>query len=107
MRPLTQTVSSQATGAPLPTSSQNGQFGYGVGVTITGTLTATVEYTFDDPEANYATDFATDANWFSDIDLTDIVSSTSGNIIVPVSAIRLDVTAYTSGSAVLVALAAN
>lgn len=70
-----------------------------------GAATAKVQYTVDDvfdPAFNPAT-----ANWFDLAGFTGLVASTIGNIQQPYTAVRLSVTAYTSGSVSLKVISNN
>ena len=78
-----------------------------VTVKVTNTNTSKVQYSFDDPWATYATDYNTDATWIDcGSPLASITSGTASSFLVnsstgtgPVRAVRLNTTAYTSGSA--------
>lgn len=48
----------------------------------------TVQYSFDDPWASYATDYNTDATWYAHPNMTGKTSNTDGNIAFPVRAVR-------------------
>jgi hypothetical protein len=66
----------------------------GIELIISGTCTAKVQYTLDDifdPNYNAAT-----GNWF-DTSVSGS-ASTAGSLAFPVSALRLNMTAYTSGT---------
>jgi len=68
-------------------------FNVALGVTVSGTVTYTVQYTFDDVFAagfNPAT-----ANWVDHPSLTAQTGSKDSNIAYPVQGIRLNVTAGT------------
>jgi hypothetical protein len=95
MRPQVVTVSSQTTSAPIPMDWTQDPFAVGIGVVVSGTLTYSVEHTFDDI-LNGAT-----ANWFPHSTIAAQTTSKDGNYAFPVTAIRLNVTAFTSGSATL------
>lgn len=68
-------------------------FNVGMGVTISGTLTCTVQHTFDDIYTD------TTPTWHSTDGLTAITDTDEGNFAFPCRAARLRITAYTSGSA--------
>ncbi len=72
-----------------------------------GTATASVQTTLDDPYDDYLVDFNTDATWFDVTDLGAISANAQGNIFFPVRAVRLNVTAFTSGPVRLTLLQAN
>jgi hypothetical protein len=102
-RPIRQTFNLGATGTLLPVilNNLNGSpFNVNCGVDLSAgaTLTYTVEYTLDDvfsPTFNPAT-----ATWYSTTGLTALSADAAGGITVPVTAVRLNVTAWTSGTAV-------
>lgn len=107
MRPVTVTVSSQAASQPIPLDHYQGPFNVGVGVALSAgaTLTYSVEHTFDDVWAagfNPAT-----AVWFSNSGLAAKTTSLDGNYAFPVTAVRLNVTAYTSGNATMTVIQAG
>lgn len=82
-------------------------FNVGIGCAISAgaALTYSVEYTFDDvfaPTYNPAT-----GNWTALTGLTAQTASKDSNIAYPVMAVRLNVTAYTSGSVTMTAIQAN
>lgn len=81
-------------------------FSVGVGVVLSAgaSLTYTVEHTFDDV---FASNFnPATATWFPNSGLTAQTTSKDGNYAAPVAAVRLNVTAYTSGTATLVLIQA-
>jgi hypothetical protein len=82
-------------------------FDVGLGVTLTAgaTLTYTVQHTFDDVFAAGFTPAG--ASWFPHATLAAKTASSDGNYVAPVTAIRLNVTAYTSGSATLTVIQAG
>lgn len=88
---------------PLRLDNAQAEFKVGVTLEITGTATATVEYTMDKPEVTAADQFA-NATWYDAADLTDLTATTTALIDTPVTAIRADTTAYTSGDVRLKAL---
>jgi hypothetical protein len=106
-RPTRQTAT--AAGALPPVILNNlavSPFNVGVGVVLSAgaSLTYTVEHTFDDvfaPTFNPAT-----ATWFPNSGLTAQTTSKDGNYTAPVAAVRLNVTAFTSGTATLVLIQA-
>ena len=105
MRPVKQTVSSVTTSEPIRTNwrGTGGSFGISLGVDLNpGVLTYTVEHTFDDPtEFSSSADYNANATWRPTTGLAALAANGEGNIAFPVQAVRLNVTAYTSGSAEL------
>lgn len=100
MRPQTVTVSSQTASAWIPVNHRaEPGFGIGIGVTMTGTLTYSVEHTFDDIQDPTVTPIA-----FSHSTIAGKTVNADGNYAFPVRAVRLNVTAYTSGSATMTLL---
>jgi len=99
MRPIRVTVGAQAASAPVPLNNYSDPFNVGIGVALSSgaSLTFTVEHTFDDVFAagfNPAT-----ATWFANTGLTAKTASTDGNYAFPVTAVRLNVTTWASGTA--------
>ncbi len=107
MRPIRVTVGSATVSAPVPMDQYETPFNIGLGVALSAgaNLTYKVQHTFDDvfsPTFNAAT-----ATWYDHATLTAKTASSDGNYAYPVVAIRLNVTPYTSGSAVLTVLQAG
>lgn len=100
MRPVRVTVSSAAASAPIPLNPLIGQFNVGLGATVnSGTLTYQVQYTYDDV---FSPSFvASSATWFTHSTITGKTANFDGVITTPCTAVRLNVTAYTSGSVTL------
>ena len=101
MRPIRVTVGAQTASAPIPLNNYSDPFNVGIGVALSAgaSLTFTVEHTFDDVFAagfNPAT-----ATWFSNTGITAKTASTDGNYAFPVTAVRLNVTTYASGTATM------
>jgi hypothetical protein len=91
------TVSSATTSAAIPVNFRANNFGIGFGVDIGGgTLTYKVQHTFSDLQNGEGS-----AVWFDHSTVTGKTVNSDGNYAYPVTAIRLNVTAYTSGSATL------
>lgn len=101
MRPVRVKVASQVASSPIPLDVNQSPFNVGLGVTVEGgsTLTYSVQHTFDDiwaPGFDPST-----ASWFSNSGLSAKTTSLDGNYAFPVTAVRLNVTAWTSGSATM------
>jgi len=71
-------------------------FNVGLGLTISGTATATVENTFDDINDTSAT-----LNWYATSGLSAVTASAESNYAFPCRGVRLRVSAYTSGTITL------
>lgn len=82
-----------------PTNRKQTPFNVGLGVVVSGGLTYTVEHTFDDVQDSSVTPTP-----FSNDGLTSKTTNDDGNYSFPVSAIRLNVTSFTSGSVTLTIL---
>lgn len=107
MRPIRVVVGSQTASRTIPLDQYISPFNIGLGVSLSAgaSLTYTVQHTFDDvwsPDFDPAT-----ANWFSHATMTNKNTSFDGNYAYPVTAIRLNVTAWTSGTATLTAVQAG
>jgi hypothetical protein len=88
MRPTTVTTSGTSVSAPVVTDYLVSPFNIGFGVVVTGTVTYTVQHTFDDPFAVGFTPAA--ATWFNHEDLVSQTTSQDGNYAFPVRAIRVN-----------------
>jgi hypothetical protein len=107
MRPIRVTVGSQTASATIPLDTYQDPFNVSLGVVLSvgATLTYTVEHTFDDVYAN--TFNPATATWFANSGLASKTTSLDGNYAFPVTAIRLNVTSYTSGSATMTVIQAG
>lgn len=98
MRPTqSPALGSVTTGVAIPVDPYATNFNLGLTiVVVSGTNTSKVQYTtgdiFDSSVTPVWTDHAT---------LTGITASTTGNLTIPVRAVRLNMTAWTSGTAYL------
>lgn len=97
----TASVTSAASSEPIGLDPRGFVSNTGLQLVISGTLTAKVQFTMDDIGAAGWT--AGSANWFDHPTLQGRTTSDTGNLNVPVTAIRTVVTAYTSGSAYTIA----
>ena len=107
MYPMRVTVSSASPSQAIPLNFNTSPFNVSIGVNLSAgaSLTYSVQYTFDDvfaPNFNPST-----ANWFTHGTLTGKTSSSDGNIAFPVTAVRLNVTPYVSGTAQIVVIQAG
>lgn len=96
MRPASQTVSSATVGAPIVLDFRADKPTTEIGCTATGTLTYKVQYTTDDVFAVGWS--AGTATWFDHATITGKTASFDGSLTIPATAVRLNVTAWTSGS---------
>jgi hypothetical protein len=79
-----------------------------VGLTAGAVLTYSVQHSMDDPESFAdATDYNTNGTWLDNTDMSALTATDDGNYNFPIRAIRLNVTAYTSGSATMTLLQAT
>lgn len=98
MRPITVSVTGVGNSAPQPMDTVRNPFQVGFGVIVDGTITYTVQHTFDDI---WAEDFdASSADWFDHPSVADLSANEDGNYAFPVRAIRLHTSAGT-GTATL------
>ena len=108
MRPQTRELSAVAISDPILVDYQQQDFKLALQLDFQGgTATASVQTTMDDPYADYATDFNTNATWFDVTDLAAVSANAQGNVFFPIRAVRLNVTAFTSGPVKLTALQSN
>jgi len=109
MRPVVVTVSSATTSNPIPVDWRGSPFSLAIGVDLNpGVLTYTVEHTFDDPIGfTSAADYNSNATWRATTGLSALTATDEGNIAFPIRAVRLNVTAFTSGSAEMTIIQSN
>lgn len=90
MRPLVifKTGTGQSPVAPL--DHYQNPFQVGIGVVVTGTVTYTIQHTFDD-----VFDSAVTPTWFNHPTLLTLSANADGNYAFPIRAIRINVTAGT------------
>lgn len=104
MRPVVYSVTGVGTSNVNPTDHYVSPFNVALSVVVTGTITYTVQYTFDDV---YSSTFnASTANWTDHPSLTSQSTTLSSNIAYPVQGIRLKTTAGT-GTATLTMIQAG
>lgn len=107
MRASRVTVSSVAKSNPIPMNDNTSPFNVGLGCAISagGSLTYSVEHTFDDVfDQNFN---ATTAVWYTHSTLSAKTASSDGNYAYPITACRINVTAWTSGSVTFTVLQAG
>lgn len=107
MRPVKVTVDSQTASLPIPLDTYQSPFTVSIGVVLSAgaSLTYSVQHTFDDVFAAGFDPAA--ATWFDNASLTAKLTSFDGNYTTPVRAVRLNVTAYTSGTATMTVIQAG
>ena len=106
-RPVRVTVSSVASSAVIPLSLNADPFNVGIGCDVSagGVLTYTVQHTFDDV---FSSTFSpSTATWYSNSTLVAQTTDKDGNYAYPVTAVRITVTAYTSGSVTMTVIQAG
>ena len=96
MRLQSVTVSSQTQSAPIPLDREANPFSVGLKVVVTGTNTSAVEVTLDN-----IFDSTITPTWTALTGLSALTATTNGNIAFNCTAVRLNVTAFTNGTAVL------
>lgn len=104
MRPIVLAVTGVSTSSVAPMNIHTSPFNVGFGVVVSGTITYTVQHTFDDvwsPTFNPAT-----ANWFDHPTVAAQTAKADGNYAFPVNAIRLKTTAG-SGTATMTLIQAG
>lgn len=104
MQPTTKSVTGVGVSAPIPLDTYISPFNVGFGVAVTGTVTYTVQHTFDAVLAN-GYNPAT-GTWYDHPDVASQTANADGNYAFPVTAIRLSV-ASGSGTAALTAIQAG
>lgn len=109
MRPFTTAaLGSVAISDPVIVDYIQADFNLGLSINVaSGTNTSSVEFSLDDPNAVYATDYNTDATWHSITALASKTADTAASHTIPCRAVRLNMTAWTSGSATLTVIQAH
>lgn len=93
-------LSSVVAGATIPLDREANPFAATLVIEVlSGTNTSKVQYTVDNVWDSTVTPL-----WLDHATLTGISATTSGTLTFPVTAVRLNMTAFTSGSAQLVIL---
>lgn len=104
MRPITRSLTGVGNDVPVPMDLYQRPFNVSIAVTVTGTITYSVQWTLDDvfaPGYNPAT-----GNWFAAAaNLTAKSDNEAGSLISPVTAIQLITTAGTGTATMRVAQA--
>lgn len=99
-RRMQATVSSQAASSTLPINYRAKNFGVSFSVNIGGgTMTYTVQHTLSDLQNGDS-----GAVWIDHSSIAGETTNTDGNYAFPITGIRVNVTAYTSGTATLTVL---
>jgi uncharacterized protein YgiM (DUF1202 family) len=97
MRPTSVTVGSQTSSAWIPVDYRQTNFNLGISVVSSGTNTWKVEVTMDDPYTTTPTAITAP----SPLDTGSGGTNEIGNITIPCRAVRLTVSAWTSGAATM------
>lgn len=93
MRPVSVSVTGVGVSAPIPQDTYIAPFELGIGVAVSGSVTYSVEHTFDDIfAANYNPAFGT---WFASPTIVSKNGDFYGSYNFPVSAVRLAVSSGT------------
>ena len=95
MRPVVLSVTGAGVSKPAPMDYLKEDFKIGFGCVVDGTVTYKVQHSFDDPFANYPTDYNTDANWFDHETVVAESDNQDGNYAFNIRAVRLNITAGT------------
>jgi hypothetical protein len=106
-RPVRVTVSSQTVSNVIPLNTYGDPFNVGIGCDVSAgaSLTYTVQHTFDDV---FAAGFVpANATWYSNSVIVAQTGDKDGNYAYPVTGIRLNVTAWTSGSVTMTVIQAG
>lgn len=92
------TVSSatQSNAIPVDRNANNFAIGFGCVVSAGGVLTYKIQHTFDDVQDSTVT-----PTWFDHPSVTGKTANQDGNYAFPIAAVRVNVTAYTSGNVTL------
>jgi hypothetical protein len=104
MRPVNVSVTGVGVSNPIPQDINVTPFNIGFGVVVTGTVTYSIQHTFDNV---YSTGYnPATGNWFTHPDVVSQTVNSDGNYAFPITAMRLNVTAGT-GTANLTSIQAG
>ena len=95
MRPITVSVTGVENSEPIPLDTTRNPFQVGFGCIVNGTVTYTVQHTFDDIWAGAP------SVWFDHPSVADLSANEDGNYAFPVRAIRLQNKAGSTGTTTL------
>jgi hypothetical protein len=95
MRPTSKLTSGVATSPWIPLDYRQSPFNVGFGVVVSGTITYTVEHTFDDP-------FSGTPTAFPHASIAAQTASKDGNYSAPIRAIRVNNTAGTGSTTITI-----
>jgi hypothetical protein len=104
---VTAAISSVTTTPPVQVS-YDGYFNLGFGVVITGTATFKVQHCYDTiGDGTNGTVTAANATWFDHPTVTGKTANTDGSYVQPIQYVRLNCTAWTSGTLVMTVVSAG
>lgn len=83
----------------VPLDIHQSSFNVALDLDVTGTINATVQYTFDDPFGATYDPYLSTAQWIDHDTMVSLTADEQGNFTMPVRAIRLKVNSSSSGSA--------
>lgn len=97
-RPYRVTVGAVGSSSVIPLNTYANPFNLGIGCNVSSgaTLTYTVQHTFDNVQSESFN--PSTATWFSQTALANQTADKDGSYLFPVTAVRLTVTAWTSGT---------
>ena len=111
MRPTRQTLGAVAVSAPIVLDTYRDPFNVGIGVALSAgaSLTYKVQHTLDDvlDGVTLETFSPATATWYDNAVLVAKTTSSDGNYAYPVTAIRLNVTIWASGTATMTVIQAG
>jgi len=91
MRPQTVSVTGVGTSAWIPVNTKQTPFNVSLGAVVDGTVTYTIQHTFD----NVLNPAVTSPTAFDNTGLTGQTANKDGNYAFPVAAVRINITAGT------------
>jgi hypothetical protein len=104
MRPVRVTGSTVAASDPIVLDVNEAPFAVSIGCKVTGTITYSVQHTFDDP---WASGGLASAVWYDHSTLAAKTTNSDSNYAFPVTAVRLNVTAVTGGTVTMTVIQAG
>lgn len=87
----------------LRVNSNQMDFKLGLFADMSGTLTYTIQYAYEQPEGEYSVSYSASADWRAVDAMSAVTADTTGNLFYPVQAVRALISSYTSGTLKLTA----
>lgn len=90
MRPITESITGVGFTRSIQVDYRQPQFKVGIGCVVSGTVSYSVQHTFDDRTSfSSASDYETNATWFDNATITAASTNQDTNYAYPIRAVRV------------------